>query len=144
MNLQQNGVNKTSSKSILLVIVTILLSLSISGCGADYGEVMYYVGENELYYTSNVTKAEAEELGDYLEENGFFSDGDRISIQLDKEGTSYLFRIVIKKGLENDEETIEIMKLISAELSQNVFNNESVDIHLCDEYFETLRTVVSY
>jgi hypothetical protein len=50
--------------------------------------------------------------------------------------------MIIKKGLENDEEIIKIMKESAKDLSSNVFGGSPVDIHLCDDHLKTLRVVV--
>ena len=50
--------------------------------------------------------------------------------------------MVFKKGIEKDEEFIQVFKNLSAVLSEDVFDGYSVDIHLCDEYLNTLRVVV--
>ncbi|SHH28343.1 hypothetical protein SAMN02745207_00653 [Clostridium grantii DSM 8605] len=50
--------------------------------------------------------------------------------------------MVVKKGLDQDQDTIDLMKEIGLDLSQNVFNGETVDVHLCDDALETLRVVV--
>lgn len=95
----------------------------------------------EIYYTSNVTRNDTERLGKYLVENKFF-DGNRRTVNLSKSGSIYECRMVIKKGIENDQEYIQGMKLFAQELSQEVFNGNEVDIHLCDEYLKTLRVVI--
>ena len=94
----------------------------------------------EIYYTTSVTKAEANKLGNYLVDTGAI-DGQEISIQLNKRGKTYEFRAVVQKGVEQDTEYIDIFKNFTIELSQNVFDGANVDIHLCDEYFKTIRVV---
>ena len=49
---------------------------------------------------------------------------------------------MIKKGIEQDESMILLAKMLAIELSENVFNNAPVDIHLCDEHLETIRVIV--
>ncbi|MBF8984015.1 hypothetical protein IZY60_10735 [Lutibacter sp. B2] len=110
----------------------------------DYGTKLNFGENNELYYTDNVTVEEAQALGDYLVKQNFFeNDGNLRSIQLNKSGTTYEFRMIIKKGLEQDQSTIDSMKLFATDLSSSVFNNKDIDIHLCDENFETLRVVLT-
>tara|TARA_B100001250_G_C19140289_1_gene503515 strand:+ start:36 stop:419 length:384 start_codon:yes stop_codon:yes gene_type:complete len=121
-------------------LLLLFMALFFTSC-EGYGELLEFNG-GELYYTSNVTLAEANKLGKYCVKEGFF-DGNEKTIQLDKEGSTYLFRMVVKKGIENDQEFINIAKVTAAELSQNVFNGKQVDIHLCDENLKTLRVVVS-
>ena len=56
---------------------------------------------------------------------------------------TYEFRMVIKKGLESDPDVIQLMKQFASQLSVDVFQGNSVDIHLCDENLKTLRVVVN-
>lgn len=131
--------------TITILTITILFTLLLSGCsGEDFGAKLNFGDNNELYYTDIVKVSKAQALGDYLINEGFFKEDDNErSVQLDKTGTTYEFRIVIKKGLEQDDDTIDILKIFTTELSDNVFDGASVDIHLCDDTFKTLRVVVS-
>jgi len=136
---------KKSITTVSILIFTIFFTLLISGCsGEDFGTKLNFGDNNELYYTNIVKASEAQALGDYLINEGFFKrDDNERSVQLDKTGTTYEFRIVIKKGLEQDDDTIDIMKIFTTELSENVFDGANVDIHLCDDAFKTLRVVVA-
>lgn len=96
----------------------------------------------ELFYTSRVQKAEAERLSDYLVKCGFFN-GDRKSVQIDREGRWYRFRMIVKKGIETDPQNIAVMKAFITDLSRDVFGGLPVEIHLCDDHFNTLKTVVN-
>lgn len=97
----------------------------------------------ELYHTATVTADEATRLGQYLVAEEFF-DGNEKTVQLNKNGSTYEFRFVVKKGLEDDPEFIATVKAFASELSEDVFGGNQVDIHLCDEYLETLRAVVVF
>ena len=121
-------------------VITLLFTLLFIGCG-DYGTLLEFNG-GELYYTSSVSERDAYKLGEYLVESGFF-DGQGKTIQLNKTGDTYEFRMVIKTGIEKDEEFIQLFKMMCIELSDYVFNGNTVDIHLCDEYLNTLRVVVA-
>ena len=122
-----------SKKIFMFLIILFFISCD------TYGELLNFNG-GELYYTSNITSYEAHQLGNYCVQEGFF-DGNLKTVQLDKNGNTYEFRMVIKKGLENDPEILDLMKIWAYSLSQDVFNGSQVDIHLCDEYLKTLRVV---
>jgi len=104
-----------------------------------YGKRLEYNG-GSLYYTSKVTEAEARKLGEFLLKGEFF-DGRAKDTQLNKTGATYEFRMVPKKGLENDQATIETFKQVAREISSNVFADSPVEVHLCDEKMETIRVV---
>jgi hypothetical protein len=123
----------------LIILVSILIT---PGCGQNYGKLVKF-NEGELYYTSAVTTDEVDRLGQYLVAEEFF-DGNEKTAQLNKVGNTYEFRMVIKKGLENDQDLIQIAQEFANQLSADVFAGNQVDIHLCDEYLNTLRVVVAF
>jgi hypothetical protein len=129
--------NKTKLLSSLILVMTLII---VSGCGENYGQKLEFNG-GELYYTSSVTSSEANKLGQYLVKVNFFN-GDNKAVQLNKTGSTYEYRMVVKKGMENDEEFIKIAKGMAKDLSSNVFGGNPVDIHLCDDHLKTLRVVV--
>jgi hypothetical protein len=108
------------------------------GCNS-YGTKLEY-GKGELYYTKNVTEAEAKKLGDYLNKEKFF-EGEGKTVQLDKSGDTYQFRIVLKEGLDKDEKYITGGRNAAIEISKNVFDGAKVEVHLCDNKLKTLRVV---
>ncbi len=66
-----------------------------------YGAVLK-VNQADLYYTTAVSKADAQALGDYLVQAKFF-DGRQLSVQLTKEGQTLQVRFPVKPGFEKDE-----------------------------------------
>ena len=121
-------------------VLSFLLVTIFIGCG-DHGTLLEFNG-GELYYTSVVSEREAYRLGEFLVDSEFF-DGELKTVQIDKTGNTYEFRMVIKKGIDKDEEVIQLAKIFSNELSENVFDGYDVDIHMCDEYLNTIRVVVA-
>jgi hypothetical protein len=126
-----------SRKSVFLLLVGVL-SITLSGCN-QYGTKLKFNG-GDLFYTKNVTAAEANKLGNYLVQDGFYS-GNEISVQLDKSGSTYLFRMVIKEGYDQKQEYIDLMKEYSKQLSKDVFNGAAVEMHMCDKHLKTLKVV---
>ena len=123
----------------LMIAVSLLI---ISGCSLIYGKLLEFNG-GQLYYTTNVTVDEANKLGKYLVSEKFF-DGNEKTVQINKTGNTFEFRMAIKKGIENDQQFIQIFKQFANELSASVFEGEKVDIHLCDRYLKTIRVVVAF
>lgn len=127
-------------------IALLTIFLMCVGCSTDVvnrTDQKLLFGSSELIYNAPITAAEATRLGAYLEHEEFFTSGDSKTVQLRRPDKSYEFRIIIKKGLEHDPETIAVMKAISQELSAKVFNGQQVDIHLCDDMLRTVRVVVA-
>ena len=124
--------------AILLAVGAALSSLS--GC-SGYGKELKFNG-GQLFYTSAVSKEQADKLGDYLVKEKFF-DGNPKTVQLNKTGSTFEVRIVVKKGIEQDQKVVDVFKVMCKELSKDVFNAAPVDIHLCDENLKTLKVVVA-
>ncbi|HEX8290040.1 MAG TPA: hypothetical protein VF556_18810 [Pyrinomonadaceae bacterium] len=120
-----------------ILVIAVLLGVGL-GC-SQLGTKLKFDG-GELYYTTNVTADEAQALGNNLVESGFFN-GRRISVQLDKSDSTYQFRMVVKPEFRNDKSYAQTLRLFAAQLSSEVFNDEPVEIHICDESFKTLRVV---
>jgi hypothetical protein len=126
-----------------LIPTTIMIFILITGlnCDSDYGQRLEFNG-GELFYTSKITSEEAKRLGQYLVSEGFY-DGNEKTVQIDKTGTTYEFKMPIKKGLEHDQQFRQILKIFAKELSNNVFRGSQVDVHLCDEYLKTIQVIVA-
>jgi len=136
-NLQLEGEKKMKNTNIISGIL-VLAVLLIVGLGCERKSSFTYNG-SELEY-KNVTSAEARQLLDYLIEVKYFNDRPKTA-QLDKSGSTYQFRAVIKTKARNDQAFHEDVKLFAEELSANVFNDAPVEIHICDENFETIHVV---
>ena len=117
-----------------------LIAMIFVNCGGDRGTLIEFNG-GELYYTSSILSREAYKLGEYLVEVEFF-DGERKTVEINKTDNTYEFKMVVKKGLEKDDEYIQLAKIFAVNLSDEVFNGNSVDIHFCDEYLKTIRVIV--
>lgn len=125
-------------RTILLPMICCLLTGFMLGC-SSYGTKLVFNG-SDLFYTKNVTEAEAKKLGDYLVKSEFFG-ANKGTVQLDKSGDTYQFRMVVKEGVVIDELPVPLFKTIATELSKNVFNGAKVEVHLCDANLKTIKVV---
>ncbi|MDR2313077.1 MAG: hypothetical protein LBE02_00915 [Spirochaetaceae bacterium] len=116
-------------------VAALSMSLLTISC-SSYGEQKTFNG-TQVFYTSAVTLSDVDRLGEYLVDSGF-ADGEEKSVQLNKTGNTYEFRMVVKKGIEQDQEYRNLGKLLAAEISENCFNGSQVDTHFCDENLKTL------
>ena len=125
-------------------LIVVSTALFTEGCAGKYpsewGKRLQYA-DSELFYTPLVTKEKARKLGDYLVETGFFKKGKAGTVQITKEGDIYQFRVVVKEGVEDDTEFLKTVGMFAAHLSRDVFDNEMLEIHLCDKQLKTLQTV---
>jgi preprotein translocase subunit SecF len=119
----------------VLAIMTLIISLACS----QYGTKLEFNG-GELYYTENITETEAKKFGEYLVKEEIF-DGQEKSVQLDKSGSTYQFRMVVKPELQNDESYAGKVKVFGSQLSADFFNDAPLEVHLCDDSLKTVRVV---
>ena len=99
-------------------------------------------GEDELYYTKNIDTSTVKKLGEFLRQSGFFQ-SKGLRAQITKSGGVYQFKYVINKGYDKDNTYRATVRAFGKLISENVFNNQRVDMHLCDDDFNTLATVTA-
>ncbi|HEX8844659.1 MAG TPA: hypothetical protein VF791_08455 [Pyrinomonadaceae bacterium] len=121
---------------LIFVVAASLLSASCS----SYGTKLEYK-KGKLYYTSNVTEADARKLGDYLDKGGFFSETEERALQLDKAGDTYQMRVSVKEGVDKDPKYEKPFAQIASAVSKNVFGGAKVEVHFTDQYFKTLKVI---
>lgn len=125
-------------KKLIFILTIISVVYFIQSCSKNENKLNFNNGE--LYYTSAVQKADAQKLGRYLLKEGFFNEEKR-TVQLDKNGKLWIFNLVVKKDAEDDDQFIYLFSFFSSQLSRAVFNDDPVDIHLCNDKLETLRVI---
>jgi hypothetical protein len=145
------------SRRVLLRLTVALAALLLLGCGQDSVQdqvdavggalgaghglgTRLDLNGSDLYYTDSVTAAEAKRLRRHLLETHTF-DGAAGTFQLNKDGSRYQFRMMVQPGAEDDQQTIFASNALGMRLSGAVFGGKVVEIHLCDENFDTLRVV---
>jgi hypothetical protein len=125
----------TMKKNLIFVGLLALMAFFVS-CN-NYGDKLTF-DSLELYYTDEVTEDEANDIGEFLQEMEL-TDGDEKAVQIDKDGDTYLFRVVTKDGYEDDDEFVASMKYITFQISVGVLDGAPIELHLCDDTFETKK-----
>lgn len=127
-------------RTILLFLLPAIILLA--SCD-NYGKKVT-VGKNEVYYKGDgVTEAEAKKLGDYLKKEQYFNDSSEKSVQLIKEGSDYVVKLVVDKDkvdLKN-EALMNQYWVMQALFSENVFNNAKTKIILADTKLKDIHTM---
>jgi DNA-directed RNA polymerase subunit RPC12/RpoP len=98
-------------------------------------------GNGCIYYTASVPVEDARRLGNYLVARGFFA-GNSVTLQLNKFGNEYQVRDIVKKGIDRDEAQVKQLKSLCREISFHVFGGQHVEMHLCDDSYNTIRVVL--
>jgi len=100
------------------------------------------INGDEIYYTDNIKKDEADKLGEYLKKEGLFvQDNKTISIKIDNKENAYIVSIIVNKESVESPDTSEYAKFLGKTLSTEVFSNSKVQIILCDDRFNSLKTI---
>ncbi len=132
---------QSSARSRLLQVAGLLLTISFLAVACtNYGKKLKFK-KGELYYTKNADEADAQKLGNYLVEQNFFTDKKEITVQLDKHEATNVFRLVVEPAYVDNADYIDLCKTFSGEMSRDVFNNEPVEVQLCDDHLKTKRTI---
>ena len=137
MSNQQHAQN--APKAWLFLILFAFGGLLMAGCDS-YGENIVVNGTEIYFKGDGVTKADAEKLGKYLLDNEF-ADGNGKSVQLAKEEGVWQFRMVTLESFHDDADFANLAGEMAAEMSQVVFDSQSVEFHLCDDEFNTVKRI---
>jgi len=97
-------------------------------------------GEGDIFFLSPVKKSEAEKLASHLEKLRF-NPAHRFTIQLARIEKTTQVRVVIVEGSERDPQLLNDFRDLGRDLSVNVFNNNPVEIHLCNPMLVTQKVI---
>ena len=120
----------------IFLVPACLLAVSLYGCN-DYGKEKQFHNV-QLFYTEHITEPQADSLGSYLLASGF-DDSSKKTVQITKPADVYQFRMVVKKGLENDAAYVPMFKEFAGDISKHVFNGAPVELDACNDKMETLK-----
>lgn len=97
--------------------------------------------KTQIHYTKNVSINATQLLANYLINSEFADDKVNKTIEFDKRDDTYLFRVVVYEGAEKSQANVTLLASFAKELSKDVFNNQPVELHMCDNLLKTLKVV---
>ncbi|MGE5391120.1 MAG: zinc-ribbon domain-containing protein [Deltaproteobacteria bacterium] len=135
----KQGINKDTGTTYNI------FGLDVNGDAKPNPTIAIGTNGSELEYVEDeVTEGDATALANYLTNLGWgSSDSNAVYLRLSKDGNVYQLHVVLKDGLENDQDAIDRMQVLATLIGQNVFGAEC-DILLCNDNGRVLRTVVGY
>lgn len=145
----QNGGEKAS---YLLPIVIGILLLALCIASIIYSSFVpqnsLSYNKNKIYYTDNITKSEAQKLGNCLNSDGFFTTSSESDVKIDKQNDRYIFTMVLGDKYQNDtflnsDELKKMGEELSKEISQKAFGNSKIQVNFCDNKFKVLKSINS-
>ncbi|MDR3682077.1 MAG: hypothetical protein P4L41_19050 [Flavipsychrobacter sp.] len=117
-----------------------LCVVALTGC-QNFGKEVDF-GDINLFYKEGATKENAEKLGEYLVKSNFWQDHDgKFVVQLLKNGELYQVNFPVKDSFAHDWKYVAKVSAFASVLSDQVFNNAKVEIHLCDTRMNTKSVV---
>ena len=102
-----------------------------------YGSQLKFDG-NDVYYTGDVSKEEAEKLGKHLQ-GYFFTPTSELSVQLCRSDGKLQFRMVVIEDYKNSDVYPLAFQAMHADLTR--FFDGPLEFHLTDDGFKTLEVL---
>jgi len=90
-----------------------------------------------LFYKAPVSAGEAARLGTYLKGLGFAGG----PIELRKEAGTYVLRMMVRRGIEQDQDVLLSLQRLIFEVSRQAFPGATVRVDLCDSLFTAFEQV---
>ncbi len=96
-------------------------------------------GNDEIYYSGEASKQDAQKLGKALTDLGYFQ-GRGASVRVEAMGGTYMVSFVVNEGVWNDAEMVDGFKDVAQELVPQPFP-APLTIQLCDDQFRAMKTL---
>lgn len=133
--------NRRIGIALIVAFIVVELVKATLLSSAEMGNKVVF-NNGELYYSSSVSETHVNQLGNYLIRAGIFG-GDQVSAKLDKKGSTYQVRLIVREGVVMNPRVLTGMQHLASGISRQVFGGAQVEVHLCNSQFETLRVVSS-
>ena len=147
--------NKNIMKENNMKTIIPLIACLLSGCifssdkpktvTPNYGTKLALVTGigNEVYYKTPVTEAEAGSIYLYLRGDlGLFDPANGgTALQVTKHYSTFQLRFIPRENVVIDDDVIAAFRLINGFVSQNALGGQPVEIHLCNNQFETIQII---
>lgn len=130
-------------KQLLLFFLPAMLVLSSCDLFESNGKKVT-MGKSEVFYKDGATEKEANALGKYLMEIGYFDSTSAKSVQVTKDNNRFAVRFVVDdKKLSTTENANTAFWIMQLGISQHVFNNEPIQLVLVDSKMKEVQKIPS-
>jgi hypothetical protein len=120
------------------VVLALLGALYAIGSNSDERLVFK---RGELYYRAPVSQAEAQRVGEYLVEEGYFNDQHDTSVQLIKEREIYDVRFVVQPARADDTLVNIVYGAMGREIGRRILGDQPIEVVLVDQQLQPLKAV---
>lgn len=131
----------------VIVLLTFLFAINGCQCKKSFstnplGIQMEFEDGSEILYKGDVSKSDAEELGEFLKEVGYIGEEDNpVSVQLLGEDGIIKIRFVVEDRVFNDEKTLQNWDYATNDLQNRLYKGKRIEVHLCDPDFNTKKVI---
>jgi membrane associated rhomboid family serine protease len=126
--------------AVAAVVIVVLATFYVFAGSGSLGTRVAF-GKSEVYYKAPVTEAEVQKLGRVLQELGYFGDQSAATVALQKQGSTYQLRFVVNPRAFTEPEAEAAFRALGGRFKRDVFNNQPIEIHLCDELLTTKKVI---
>lgn len=120
-------------------VVAIIILLLVVSCDIDGYGPQVKTGGVEVYYKPDELKENAKSFSEMLDTLGYGKDGD-VSFQLIKDSVVHI-NMVTMDQYHTDDSMDYSLNAISIMAQLEIFKEESVQLHVCDEKFTQMRAL---
>ncbi len=128
-------------KTTQLLCIFIATVFGIISCNSFGDKVNIEGTKGEVYYKDGASQADARKLGDFLKSDGFFTNERAASVQVSKDGDSYVIRFVYTKDYYEKHPALDdFFKNYDETMSRELFGGKPINIMLTDKYFKAYKS----
>jgi hypothetical protein len=125
---------------ILPLAALCVSALIFTGC-TDFGTKYSPDKDHEVYYKgAGLDESNAKKLYDYLKTNGYFADGHKATVQLEKVKDTFNVNFVYDKTMVDADRESKFV-IFGGGIDKDVFNGAPMTIHLCDENMKMFKNI---
>ncbi|MEJ7911634.1 MAG: hypothetical protein WKF70_00670 [Chitinophagaceae bacterium] len=129
-------------KQMFLALIS--AALMLTSCN-DYGETITINEKSEVFYKGDgVGEADARNLGDFLLKQGYFTPTDERSVQLTKDGATYVVKFILDEDKIKAQDSATMVtgfKVWHMWIQDNVFDGAKTRLVLADAKLKDLREI---
>ena len=122
-------------------------ALMLTSCDNN-GESVKINDKSEVYYKGNgVDEADAQNLGNFLLKQGYFTTTDERKVQLTKDSATYVVKFIVDEDKIKAQDSVTVAtgyKVWQMWLQDNVFDGAKTRLVLVDEKLKDLREIGAF
>jgi hypothetical protein len=136
------GRGRISWQTLGLGLAAAMLVVCLAAAGAwafealvenAWGEKLIFGGGDEVYFNKDATTAEAQRLGEFLQDDGYFDGPSLSSVHLSRLGEHVILSFLVARDAWNDPMVIASYRSLGDDISTHLFGGRPVQVRLCDE-----------